>query len=358
MQPVFNKTARDPGDKFQSSIPVVRPLNVGGVTYRNNILLAPMSGVSDVPFRRAAWATGTGMVISEMVASEALVTGHVEMRFKAESAGLPVHVVQLAGREAKWMDHAARLCEAGGADVIDINMGCPARKVTNGLSGSALMRDPSHALSLVEAVVRAVKVPVTLKMRLGWDHQSINAPELARMAVDAGVQLITVHGRTRQQFYKGVADWHAISAVRDAVDVPLIVNGDIRDVQTAREAMHASGADGIMIGRASYGRPDLPGAIAAGLSGLSPDAMPYDMVRHYAEMIEFYGPDLGVRCARKHVGWWLERLSAPLDRTLKAAIMTSADPEFVLSQIGGIADSYDDPGALAVPAVENDRRAA
>ena len=283
---------------------LIKPLTVGRVTYRNNILLAPMSGVSDVPFRRAAWKSGAGMVVSEMVASEALVTGHAEMQMKAEAADLPVHVLQLAGRQAEWMGHAARLAEANGADVIDINMGCPARKVTNGLSGSALMRDLDHALTLIEAVVGAVKVPVTLKMRLGWDENCINAPELAKRAVDAGIQLITVHGRTRQQFYKGEADWLAVAAVRDVVDVPLVINGDITDVETTVNAMAASGADGVMIGRAGYGKPDLPGAIAGTLatSSMQNDRFEtYDICNHYAEIIAFYGEPLGVRCARKHI---------------------------------------------------------
>lgn len=352
-----DKAGRD-GKRRGQTVAEVGPLAVGNVTYRNNVLLAPMSGVSDVPFRRAAWALGAGMVISEMVASEALVTGHAEMQVKSESAGLPLHVVQLAGREARWMDHAARLCEANGADVIDINMGCPARKVTNGLSGSALMRDPAHALELVEAVVNAVKVPVTLKMRLGWDHQSINAPELAKRAVEAGVQLITVHGRTRQQFYRGDADWEAVAAVRDTIDVPLVVNGDILDAGTALDAMRASGADGVMIGRASYGRPDLPGAVAAALGGLPRIPGGYDMAEHYAEIIAFYGVEHGVRCARKHVGWWFDRLGAPLDSGLKAAIMTSHDPGFVLSQIEDIARSFADPGPLVFQPGQSERRAA
>ena len=309
---------------------MVRPLTVGGVQWRNNILLAPMSGVSDVPFRRAAWRCGAGMVFSEMVASEALVSGHMEMAMKAENAGLPLHVVQLAGRQAEWMHRAARLAEDNGADVIDINMGCPARKVTNGLSGSALMRDLDHAMELVNAVLGAVQVPVTLKMRLGWDHHSINAPELARRAVDAGVQMITVHGRTRCQFYKGEADWHAVRAVRGATDVPLIVNGDIGCAETAKAAMAASGADGVMLGRACYGQPNLPGDIARQLSdGGAQAENRYSMVEHYRDMIDFYGEPLGLRCARKHVGWWMERLPFAVGADLKREIMTSRSAVFV-----------------------------
>ena len=323
-------TRENQPSEAENAAHTIRPLTVGGAHWRNNVLLAPMSGVSDVPFRRAAWRCGAGMVFSEMVASEALVTGHMEMQMKAESAGLPFHVVQLAGREAKWMDHAARLAEANGADMIDINMGCPARKVTNGLSGSALMRDPDHAMGLVEAVLGAVNIPVTLKMRLGWDHNAINAPELARRAEAAGVQMITVHGRTRCQFYKGEADWHAVRGVREATSVPLIVNGDIGCAETAQVAMQASGADGVMLGRACYGQPDLPGNIARQLSGESqPVQNRYSMVEHYRDMIAFYGEPLGLRCARKHAGWWMERLPFSVAGALKREIMTSRNAVLV-----------------------------
>ena len=329
---------------------IARPLRVGGAQWRNNILLAPMSGVSDVPFRRAAWRCGAGMVFSEMVASEALVTGHMEMQMKAESAGLPFHVVQLAGRQAGWMDHAARLAEANGADMIDINMGCPARKVTNGLSGSALMRDLDHAMELVEAVVNAVRLPVTLKMRLGWDNHSINAPELARRAVDAGVQMITVHGRTRCQFYKGRADWYAVRAVREAIDVPLIVNGDIGCAQTATAAMAASGADGVMLGRACYGQPGLPGDIARQLGADNPATEGrYSIAEHYRDMIGFYGEPLGLRCARKHVGWWMERLPFEVAAGLKREILTSRSAAFVEKQLAALELEQGD-GASKPPA--------
>lgn len=311
---------------------LVQPLVIGSVTYRNPVLLAPMSGVSDVPFRRAAWRAGAGMVISEMVASEALVTGHLEMQMKAEGAGLPVHVVQLAGRQAKWMDHAARIAEANGADVIDINMGCPARRVTQGYSGSALMRDLDHALTLIDAVVKAVKIPVTLKMRLGWDHETINAPELAKRAEDAGVQLLTVHGRTRCQFYKGAADWSAVRRVKEATDLPLLVNGDITNKMDAMNAIAASGADGVMIGRASYGQPDLPGRIASEIQNIT-KSKSYDVVQHYCEIIDFYGEVLGIKCARKHISWWMERLSFEIDAKLKMEMMTSLVSQPVIKRL-------------------------
>lgn len=310
-------------------IDLTSPISIGSVKTRNSVFLAPMSGVSDVPFRRAAWKAGAGMVISEMVASEAFVTGNAEMQLKAESAGLPTHMVQLAGRQPEWMAKAAEISEGSGADIIDINMGCPARRVTTGYSGSALMRDLDHALTLIEAVVGAVKVPVTLKMRLGWDDNSINAPELAKRAVDAGVQMVTVHGRTRCQFYKGKADWNKIAAVRDVISVPLIVNGDICDMETAQAALTASGADGIMIGRASYGQPNLPGRIA---NDQNTQGAIYNILDHYTDLIEHFGPEFGVRIARKHIGWFFEK-TGPIQKHIKQEIMSSLDPEFVYSSL-------------------------
>ena len=211
----------------------LKPLKIGDIKVANRVLLAPMSGVTDAPFRRLSAALGAGLVVSEMTASDDLVNGRPMSRLRCEATGIGPHVVQLAGCETIWMAEGARIAEAAGADIIDINMGCPARHVTGGQSGSALMRDLDHALKLIEATISAVKVPVTLKMRLGWDERSLNAPELARRAEAAGVQMISVHGRTRCQFYKGDADWGAVRAVRDAIRIPLVVNGDITSFEKA-----------------------------------------------------------------------------------------------------------------------------
>ncbi len=290
-------------------------ITIGDIMTKNNVFLAPMSGVTDEPFRQAAHHAGAGLVVSEMVASEELVHQRKDMVRRAKGAKkITPFVIQLAGREAHWMTEGAKVAQGLGADIIDINMGCPARQVTGGLSGSALMRNLDHALTLIEATIAAVQIPVTLKMRLGWDDKTQNAPELAKRAEAAGIALITVHGRTRCQFYTGKADWKAIRAVREQIKIPLIANGDCNSVEDARTMMTLSGADGVMIGRAAYGRPWWTGFIAEGLKPGTGQVEPNlakatDIIlNQQQETLQLYGAELGNKTFRKHLGWTILRL--------------------------------------------------
>lgn len=315
-------------------------VQVAHLTLGPPVFLAPLAGITDRPFRDLVSRFGAGLVVSEMVASQEMVQAKPGVRERAELGfGEATTSVQLAGREAHWMAEAARQVEANGATLIDINMGCPAKKVTSssgsGASGSALMKDLDHALTLIEAVVGAVDIPVTLKTRLGWDDDMLNAAELAKRAEDAGVQMITIHGRTRCQFYKGNADWAAIAGVKDAVSVPVIANGDIVDGATAKAAIAASGADGVMVGRGAQGKPWLLAQIAADVFGGTAPEVPegadlVDLVGgHYEAMLSFYGADLGLRVARKHLGWFMDGVGT--GAVLRRQVLTSRDTGEVLA---------------------------
>ncbi|MEO8530239.1 MAG: tRNA dihydrouridine synthase DusB [Deltaproteobacteria bacterium] len=309
------------------------------------VCLAPMAGITDLPFRQLVQSFGADRVTSEMVASNAMVVANRDMRTRAElGANVEGTAVQLAGREPHWMAEAARIVEDLGARFIDINMGCPAKKVTGGMSGSALMRDLDLAVSLIRAVIQAVSVPVSLKMRLGWDDAQLNASELAHRAEAEGVTLITVHGRTRCQFYTGQADWQGIAPVVDAVNVPVLANGDVVDLASARAALHASNANGVMIGRGAQGAPWTVAQIRAALAQDDIPTAPQgaaltDLIStHYDSMLSFYGQELGRRVARKHLGWYMDRLQTPAD--IRAQIVTEADPMQVLRLIPDMTEHH------------------
>ena len=300
------------------------------------VSLAPMAGVTDIPFRRQVKAFGGRYCVSEMIASEQLAQERIDMVRRAAGAGVisPL-VIQLAGREAHWMARGARLAEQAGADAIDINMGCPAKSVVSGACGSALMRDPDQALRLVEAVVGATALPVTLKMRLGWDDASLNAPAIARRAEDAGVRMLVIHGRTRNQFFRGVANWAAIRSIVDAVSIPVIANGDIGTAEQARTALGQSGAAGVMVGRAAQGKPWLPSAIERALRDGGEISSPprgrllQSLLELYGHTLSFYNRGLGLRIARKHIAWMIDAEFGAGAREIRKAICMMENPAHV-----------------------------
>ena len=320
-------------------------LRIGDMEIGGRVFVAPMTGVTDLPFRRTAARLGAAYVATEMVASSELARGRPDVvRRAAVGDGLPLTVIQLVGREPAWMAHGARLAEQAGADIIDINMGCPAKEVTGGLSGSALMRDLDQAERLIRAAVGATNRPVSLKMRLGWDSCSINAPELAQRAEQAGVKASTVHGRTRQQFYGGAADWSAVAQVKAATGLPVIVNGDICDAGSAAEALRQSRADAVMIGRGIYGRPWIAAAIDRSVAGIDADIREPGrderlgiVLDHLHESLAFYGDVMGLKVFRKHLGWYIEQAPYQPDagdrRAAKARLCRLDDPSQVETEL-------------------------